>query len=317
VDRLRRDRVSNALRTLERIEQAASPKKDKKRPPAQANEPAAADATSQDGAASKDKPPKTVRVSTTDADARVMKMADGGFRPAFNAQLAVDTATQIITAVALDNVGSDIRSSIKWSGSSRPIDRRMVPGPMPACANAASSMRKCVVDARWITYVHRIVVNAHPEKRIGCSAWATNCVVEGGDTGLYFVTHGERDHEFTYRRAGSAAARMTPQSLPLQRVADAQFLHVSGISQAISASARETVAQAITIARANGTRVSYDLNFRPRLWSAQEALAALRETLAQCDLFFPSVDEIEQLTGLRDPDEIIRRPHEQGRGRWR
>lgn len=43
-------------------------------------------------------------MSTTDADARVMKMADGGFRPAFNAQPVVDTPTQVITAVALSNM---------------------------------------------------------------------------------------------------------------------------------------------------------------------------------------------------------------------
>jgi len=47
------------------------------------------------------------RVSTTDAEARVMKMADGGFRPAFNVQLATDTATQIITGVDVNNIGSD------------------------------------------------------------------------------------------------------------------------------------------------------------------------------------------------------------------
>jgi hypothetical protein len=49
-----------------------------------------------------------VRVSTTDADARVMKMADGGFRPAFNAQLAVDADTQLIAAVSVSNSGSDM-----------------------------------------------------------------------------------------------------------------------------------------------------------------------------------------------------------------
>jgi transposase len=47
------------------------------------------------------------RASTTDADARVMKMADGGFRPAFNVQLATDTKTQIITGVDVVNSGSD------------------------------------------------------------------------------------------------------------------------------------------------------------------------------------------------------------------
>jgi transposase len=47
------------------------------------------------------------RASSTDPDAQVMKMGDGGFRPAFNAQLASDTATQLIVGVAVTNVGSD------------------------------------------------------------------------------------------------------------------------------------------------------------------------------------------------------------------
>jgi hypothetical protein len=47
------------------------------------------------------------RVSTTDPEARVMKMADGGYRPAFNVQFAVDTASQIVVGVDLDNQGTD------------------------------------------------------------------------------------------------------------------------------------------------------------------------------------------------------------------
>jgi transposase len=47
------------------------------------------------------------RVSTTDPDARVMKMGDGGYRPAFNVQLATDTQTQIITGVDVINSGGD------------------------------------------------------------------------------------------------------------------------------------------------------------------------------------------------------------------
>ena len=58
------------------------------------------------------KKPKEPRVSSTDHEARVMKMADGGFRPAFNAQLAVDTATLIITGVDLINSGSDMNQML-------------------------------------------------------------------------------------------------------------------------------------------------------------------------------------------------------------
>ncbi len=47
------------------------------------------------------------RVSTTDPEATVMKMGDGGFRPAFNVQFATDTKTQVITGVEVANCGSD------------------------------------------------------------------------------------------------------------------------------------------------------------------------------------------------------------------
>jgi len=51
---------------------------------------------------------KEPRASTTDAEARVMKMADGGYRPAYNGQFASDPRTQVIVAVDLDTTGSDL-----------------------------------------------------------------------------------------------------------------------------------------------------------------------------------------------------------------
>lgn len=62
-----------------------------------------ADVAAKKPATEKDK----ARVSTTDAEARVMKMGDGGFRPSYNGQFAVDTETQIVVGVGLSNSGSD------------------------------------------------------------------------------------------------------------------------------------------------------------------------------------------------------------------
>lgn len=53
------------------------------------------------------KPVESARVSTTDPQATVMKMADGGFRPAFNVQFATDTASQVVVGVAVTDRGSD------------------------------------------------------------------------------------------------------------------------------------------------------------------------------------------------------------------
>ena len=59
-------------------------------------------------AAKEKKDQEKARVSTTDPDARVMKMADGGFRPAYNAQFATDATTRVIVGVEVTNVGSDM-----------------------------------------------------------------------------------------------------------------------------------------------------------------------------------------------------------------
>ena len=50
----------------------------------------------------------SARTSTTDAEATVMKMADGGFRPAYNVQFASDTSSQVITGVEVVSIGSDL-----------------------------------------------------------------------------------------------------------------------------------------------------------------------------------------------------------------
>ena len=125
-------------------------------------------------------------------------------------------------------------------------------------------------------------------------------------TGLYFVTHGPDGHVFTYRRQGSAASLMTPRDLDPRLIARARFFHASGISQAISASAAETVAAAMAIARAAGVRVSYDTNFRPRLWTADKARPVIEAAAAAADIVKTSAEDCAALFGVADPGGIAR-----------
>lgn len=57
------------------------------------------------------RPRKEPRASSTDAEARVMKMADGGFRPAYNIQFVADTAEQVVVGVAVSTCGSDMQQA--------------------------------------------------------------------------------------------------------------------------------------------------------------------------------------------------------------
>ena len=124
-------------------------------------------------------------------------------------------------------------------------------------------------------------------------------------TAVYFITHGPAGHVFSYRRAGSAASRLTPTGLPLDVIAGARFLHVSGISQAISASACDAVFAAIDHARASGVRVSYDSNLRLKLWPLARARAIIQATIPLADYFLPSLDDVQILSGLSAPDDIF------------
>ena len=123
-------------------------------------------------------------------------------------------------------------------------------------------------------------------------------------TGMYFVQAHASGRNFSYYRTGSAAAQYTSADLPVQQIIDAKVLHVSAVSQAISVEMRSAVMGAARIAKANNTLVSYDTNLRLNLWSLEDARKSIQEFLPLADFVFPSDDEVEQLNGLTDIDEI-------------
>jgi len=131
-----------------------------------------------------------------------------------------------------------------------------------------------------------------------------------GFNGLYLISllsGGER--EFTYYRSGSAASTMTPADLDPAYIGGARVLHVSGISQAMSPSCRETVLAAVRLARERGVLVSYDPNLRRKLWpSLAEARAAMQEVLPFADIVLPSApEEMADLLEVRTPEQGMER----------
>lgn len=131
-------------------------------------------------------------------------------------------------------------------------------------------------------------------------------------TGVYFVSHGAKGHEFSYLRAGSAASRMTPATLPLAVLQRARVLHVSGISQAISASACDACFAAMDAVRAAGGKVSYDPNLRLKLWPLARARAIIRASVALADWVLPSHDDMRILFDGEAPDAIVDALHAWG-----
>lgn len=112
-----------------------------------------------------------------------------------------------------------------------------------------------------------------------------------GRMGLYFLTHGagHRPAEVLYDRAGSAFAAASATAYDWNALlADCSWLHVCGITPAVSDSAGEAAKQAMACARQRGIKISFDCNFRARVWGtrANEAPAVLRGLCEQADLIF-------------------------------
>lgn len=111
----------------------------------------------------------------------------------------------------------------------------------------------------------------------------------------------------TYYRSGSAASALCPADLPLDLIASARVLHVTGITPALSDSCRKTVIRAMEHARAHGTRVSFDVNYRAALWRQEAARPVLCGLVGLADILFAGSDEVELLLGPvpeRAPAEI-------------
>jgi 2-dehydro-3-deoxygluconokinase len=131
-------------------------------------------------------------------------------------------------------------------------------------------------------------------------------------TGIYFIARREDGgHEFTYYRRGSAASRLTPGDVDADYLASARFVHTSGISQAISGSARDTVRRTMGLARDRGIGVSYDGNVRPKLAPPGVLREDFELAARMADVLFVSAEDLAHL-GWKEPDAALETLHELG-----
>lgn len=120
--------------------------------------------------------------------------------------------------------------------------------------------------------------------------------------GLYYYEDAPapRQPRVIYDRAASAASKMRPSDLPegLFAEGNARWLHLTGITPALSYAANETALHALKLAEDSGWRISFDVNFRSRLWSAADAQNGIEPFLRTADLAFIPLRDARQLYGL-------------------
>ncbi|MFE2500049.1 sugar kinase [Streptomyces scopuliridis] len=180
-----------------------------------------------------------------------------------------------------------------------------------AVAGAESTVAQYLADlgheAAWVSRVGN-----DPFGRRIVAAVASRGVDVGGvlrdleaPTGVYFKDPDPDGTRVHYYRAGSAASRMTAADADRVDLSGVQLLHLTGITPALSDGCAELVDALMTRAAVVGTLVSFDVNYRPTLWSSREVAAeALLRLARRADLVLVGRDEAETLWGTATAEDV-------------
>lgn len=130
-------------------------------------------------------------------------------------------------------------------------------------------------------------------------------VEAGSRTGVYYAEIGEdpRGVSVRYDRANSAATKMSAHNTDFSILGRSKVLQVSGITPAISRSSAEMTTQLLAAARESDCRIVFDVNFRSRLWSTDEARSVLAPMCAMSNVVVCTREDARDVFGVQSPDD--------------
>jgi 2-dehydro-3-deoxygluconokinase len=123
-----------------------------------------------------------------------------------------------------------------------------------------------------------------------------------GRQGLYFVEFGAspRASQVLYDRQNSSVSLVEPRDIEWDKIfSQSKAFHVSGITPALSKTAAETTLAALKSAKKNGCIVSYDLNYRAKLWTTQEASKCQTPLMDYVDILITTEEDTNKVFGLK------------------
>ena len=175
-------------------------------------------------------------------------------------------------------------------------------------SNVAIGLSRLGVPARWVSVLGDDELGELVLHRVRAEGVDTAAVRRMSDrpTGLYLREEVAGAHRVHYYRRGSAASTLAPGAFDPSVLEGAAFLHLTGITGALSPESAEFLPWAARTARDAGVRVSYDVNYRSRLWGPAEARAATEAMLPLVDVLLVGDEEARALWGW-DDDSCLER----------
>lgn len=123
-------------------------------------------------------------------------------------------------------------------------------------------------------------------------------------TGVYFKNPRDAITDVYYYRSGSAASHLAPAILEEWKRLSPRIVHVSGITSALSTSCLALISAVVKERVFGDSLISFDVNYRPKLWSTEHAAPILLDLARSSDIVFVGRDEAETLWQTRTAEEI-------------
>jgi 2-dehydro-3-deoxygluconokinase len=166
-------------------------------------------------------------------------------------------------------------------------------------SNVAIGLYRLGMHAAWIGKLPRNALGRKVVNEIRAYGVDTSACIwtDQGRVGTFFVEWGAhpRPLKTIYDRAGSAATTLVADDVDWAWVQRAEWLHMTGITPALSPTCGASVPQIASRARSLGLKVSFDVNYRSLLWTPREARPVLDEILAHVDLLIATADDARML----------------------
>ena len=176
-------------------------------------------------------------------------------------------------------------------------------------SNVAVALCQIGKSASWISRLSTGPLGERISQEIGRHGVDLSGVTwdDNARTGLYFVelSAAPRPVMVHYDRTDSAASKMSTENVDVSSINSAKVFHISGITPALSASCAELSLAAVSHAKASGVKVTIDINYRSRLWSASDANKTLSKMCEFATLVICTREDAKDVFGITGTSDEV------------
>lgn len=162
-------------------------------------------------------------------------------------------------------------------------------------SNVTVGLARMGIDAGWISRlvnnsVGKLMANKIRQHNVDVSriVWT-----DDGRNGLYYLEFGyePRPTKIVYDRVGSAFSHLDVNEIDWNYLLDSELIHLTGITPALGEASKQLVLEIIKRAKANNCHISFDVNYRNKLWTPIVAKEILSKILQDVDILICSLDD--------------------------